>query len=91
MARRRAHPRPLCTTEQRQALPELQEGRCAIRGCEATDLHVDHSYRTGRVRGLLCRQHNTALGMFRDSPTLLRAAVAYLQNPPAKRLLVSSR
>jgi hypothetical protein len=35
---------------------------------------------------LLCRQYNASLGMFKDSPTLLKRALAYLQNPPAKAL-----
>jgi hypothetical protein len=47
---------------------------------------VDHSYRSGKTHGLLCRQHNAALGMFKDSPTLLKRALAYRQNPPAKAL-----
>jgi hypothetical protein len=64
---------------------ELQQGRCAI--CrEEAELFTDHSHRTGKTRGLLCRQHNAALGMFKDSPTLLKWAVAYLQSPPGKAL-----
>jgi Recombination endonuclease VII len=60
--------------------------RCAICGRDDVDLHIDHSRRTGKTRGLLCRQHNTALGMFHDSPKLLRQALAYLLKPPAQRL-----
>lgn len=81
----RRYPRPECSPAQRAALMELQQGRCAI--CrEEAELFTDHSYRTGKTRGLLCRQHNAALGMFKDSPTLLKRAVAYLQSPPAKAL-----
>jgi Recombination endonuclease VII len=83
---RRKYPYPVTTPEERQALEALQHGACAICGRDDLELFADHSYRTGKTRGLLCRQHNTALGMFRDSPTLLRAALRYLRNPPATQL-----
>jgi hypothetical protein len=86
MARRRTYPKPISTDDERAALAVVQGGACAICGKDDVALFVDHSYRTGRTRGLLCRQHNTALGMFKDSPTLLRAALAYLRHPPARRI-----
>lgn len=68
------------------ALLAAQDGVCAIcrqaetdtwRG-NVKDLAVDHDHETGRVRGLLCAQCNTALGKFRDDAELLRAAMSYL-------------
>ena len=70
-----------------------QEGLCAIcrRPETITDprlegigrgtrrLAVDHDHATGEVRGLLCYNCNTALGLFRDDPEALRAAIAYLE------------
>jgi hypothetical protein len=56
----------------------LQDGKCAI--CkEAHDLlDVDHCHTTNKVRGLLCRNCNQALGKFRDSIEILQAAISYL-------------
>lgn len=41
-------------------------------------LCVDHCHITGKVRGLLCRRCNTALGMFGDSQVLVERASQYL-------------
>jgi hypothetical protein len=81
----RRFPRPECTEAQWRAILDLQQGRCAICG-EEKELHQDHSYRTGKTRGGLCRQCNCALGMLKDSPSRLKRALAYLRNPPAKAL-----
>jgi hypothetical protein len=65
-----------------------QGGRCAI--CGSTDpkttkgqarfgdFAVDHDHKTGKVRGLLCGHCNTGLGLFRDDPNHLEAALRYL-------------
>lgn len=59
-----------------------QRGLCAICG-ESPKLHgrlsVDHDHSSGKTRGLLCLQCNTALGSLRDSPGRLRAAIIYLE------------
>lgn len=66
-----------------EAKRESQAGRCAICNGEPTGrwktLHIDHDHKTGQVRGLLCNECNTALGMFRDSADLLRKAAEYLE------------
>jgi hypothetical protein len=84
----RKYPKPECPIAERQALMELQGGKCGICGevFPAKDLMTDHSYRTGKTRGLLCRQHNAALGFWKDSPTMLKKALACLKSPPGKPL-----
>jgi hypothetical protein len=66
----------------RQKMLKDQRGRCAI--CKRTEtqigekLFVDHCHKTGRVRGLLCRNCNSGLGFFRDDSDLMWQAFAYL-------------
>ena len=58
-----------------------QDGRCAI--CERLPedevLRVDHDHSTGKIRGLLCRHCNLALGNMKGDISLLRKAIAYLE------------
>jgi len=42
-------------------------------------LSVDHCHETGRVRGLLCADCNTAIGNFKHNPEVLRAAAKYCE------------
>ena len=65
-----------------------QGGRCAICGEpltfragkeNANPGSVDHNHATGKIRGLLCRKCNTALGMLDDNPTKAESLVAYLR------------
>lgn len=68
------------TEEQRAAMLAWQHGVCAICGVspEQSKLDVDHNHITGKVRGILCRSCNLALGMFKDDRRLVQIAVAYL-------------
>jgi len=52
--------------------------RCAICGTK-NNLVIDHDHRSKLIRGVLCGKCNPALGMFRDSPRLLKRAAKYLQ------------
>jgi len=42
-------------------------------------LSVDHCHKTGKIRGLLCSNHNRGLGMFSDSIVELLKAIKYLE------------
>lgn len=67
-----------------------QGGRCAICGNRPgrKRLAVDHDHQTGEVRGLLCeRDNHRLLGGAKDSLSILRRAVAYLEQPPARAAL----
>jgi hypothetical protein len=57
-----------------------QNGACAICGGPPGEraLNVDHDHGTGQIRALLCTRCNIGMGGFRDSPNLLRKALAYL-------------
>lgn len=39
---------------------------------------IDHCHNTSKVRGAICRNCNTGLGMFGDSELLLKKAISYL-------------
>lgn len=43
---------------------------------------LDHNHHTGKFRSLLCSKCNVGLGMFDDSPRLLRLAALYLKVKP---------
>ena len=65
---------------------EGQKGLCAIckdpeRRIESgivTRLCVDHDHKTGKVRGLLCRRCNSAIGLVNDDIVMLSRCIEYL-------------
>ena len=72
--------------EDYKSLLAFQGGGCSICRTPPPDgryLAVDHDHATGAIRGLLCTNCNTALGVMGDDPERLRHAIAYLANPPA--------
>jgi protein-arginine kinase activator protein McsA len=56
-----------------------RENKCDICSEQVKSLHVDHCHTTGKVRGYLCGSCNRALGLFKDSPKVLKQAYQYLQ------------
>jgi hypothetical protein len=63
-----------------EEMVRLQNGVCKICGNpdRRRGLAVDHDHSTGVIRGLLCSQCNTALGLFKDNPAVLGSAIQYL-------------
>lgn len=65
------------TEQQYTSMQEEQGGLCAL--CSRRKkLVVDHCHSTGKVRGLLCDQCNTGMGMLGDTEESLRRATTYL-------------
>jgi Recombination endonuclease VII len=85
------------TAEDYKRLLEAQGGCCAICGGKRSyNLDVDHDHALEKagslprqtVRGLLCKQCNRRiLRSVRDDVSVLRNAIAYLENPPAQTVL----
>lgn len=65
-----------------ETMVEQQSRLCLI--CQKPEtkkgnrLSVDHCHQTGKIRGLLCNECNTGLGLFQDDPFRLDRAISYL-------------
>lgn len=75
------------TVEEYDAMYEEQHGVCLVCSKPSTKLdgygniarlHVDHNHDTGEVRGLLCNNCNTALGLLKESPEIIRRLGDYI-------------
>lgn len=76
------------TEAERDELIASQGGVCCI--ClAALPEHVDHCHETGRVRGVLCFNCNSAIGKLGDDPDAVRRAAAYLEGTSWKPILVA--
>jgi 5-methylcytosine-specific restriction endonuclease McrA len=65
-----------------QRMLDAQGGRCAICGNKPVTIRlaVDHDHVTGRVRGLLCRRCNRALGLWEGDPQKMRNLIGYVRD-----------
>lgn len=81
MAKRKPHSpetRALMSAGQTAAHARKPLGVCDI--ChELKPLNQDHDHVTGKQRGKLCMNCNTAIGHLKDNPKILRDAVDYLE------------
>ncbi|MFI9581798.1 endonuclease VII domain-containing protein [Streptomyces sp. NPDC052236] len=76
------------TMAERDEMISAQMGVCSI--CLAAPaVHVDHCHETGRVRGVLCFNCNSAIGVLGDDPDIIRRAIAYLEGNAWKPTLVA--
>lgn len=77
------------SVEDAVALIELQEFKCYL--CElefGKDIPViDHSYLTGRPKGLAHRSCNAAIAAFNENPRVLRIVADNLERPPYEVLM----
>jgi Recombination endonuclease VII len=81
------------TKIQYEAMLKAQRGVCAI--CKGINknrnhLYVDHDHIDNRVRGLLCKDCNHALGLLQDSPERARLFIAYMERHGQLRLIKAS-
>ncbi len=68
------------TPEEMEFMRTKQSNKCAI--CRKNFVKtpfVDHCHVSRKIRGLLCSQCNTGLGMFEDNVSRVRDAMEYLQ------------
>lgn len=68
-----------------------QNGVCAIcdkiqENAKQKNLGVDHNHVTGLVRGLLCQNCNTAIGLMADNPDIAARAIDYLRRHGARNV-----
>ncbi|MFI9806984.1 endonuclease VII domain-containing protein [Streptomyces sp. NPDC052301] len=76
------------TEAERDAMVAAQRGLCVI--ClNAPAVHVDHCHKTGKVRGVLCFNCNSAIGKLGDDPDAVRRAASYLEGNSWKPILVA--
>lgn len=73
------------TPEIYESMFRAQNGVCSI--CEAPPINerlcVDHNHTTGKVRGLLCKSCNVAIGRFNDDTRTVKNAISYLEKHAA--------
>jgi hypothetical protein len=81
------------TSEQYNTLLVTQGNRCALcrseHGSSGNNgkLHVDHDYKTGRNRALLCMRSNMAIERLHTIPGWIREAQEYLKSADAEKIL----
>jgi hypothetical protein len=70
------------TNVQYDALAKEQHNRCAICGIHQSQVKrtfaVDHNHETSQIRGLLCLNCNTAIGLLKESEELCDKMKIYL-------------
>jgi len=66
------------TLEQYEAMLAAQNGKCSICKNAHDKMCVDHCHSSGRIRGILCDPCNTAIGLLKDNPYVVKSARDYL-------------
>lgn len=77
------------TKKKYQEIESNQKYKCFI--CQTmfppSKLQIDHCHETGIARGLLCRNCNLGLGLFKDNKKILGRAIFYLNTYPTLELI----
>ena len=76
------------TPEQFAAKWEAQGRKCSICGIKPDSPYhivVDHCHRTNKVRDILCKHCNAALGSMRDNPDIAIKMAEYLEKHKERR------
>lgn len=76
------------SAEQYEAMHNEQNGLCAIclrperstRNGVLRKLCVDHCHKTNKIRGLLCKDCNTAIGLLEENVEAFHRAAEYVRN-----------
>ena len=69
---------------------DQQDGRCAAcKNAHRRRLQVDHCHESGRIRGLLCGNCNSALGHAKDDIIRLRNLIRYLQEQQSPEAVIA--
>ena len=74
------------TFDEYEELLSKQNKKCAICGIDNNGKYrnkprafaVDHCHTTGKIRGLLCSDCNTGIGLLKDNINFLQSAIKYL-------------
>lgn len=71
------------TVDQYDEMYAAQKGKCLI--CKELKnpygqyrMHIDHDHETGKVRGLLCGNCNSAIGLLKEEPSIFDSAKEYV-------------
>jgi len=57
-----------------------QNSLCKICSCHLDTPQIDHCHTTGKVRGLLCRNCNTSLGLLKENTNTLHSMIQYIND-----------
>lgn len=72
--------RPGVRSKVRDEMVISQQGLCAICRDPLIEANLDHDHTTGRIRAVLCRSCNLALGHLKDDASLADRAADYLRS-----------
>ena len=71
------------TVEDYLTVLHTQDSKCAICRTPQSEFSrrfaIDHCHTSKKFRGLLCLNCNTALGLFKDSPSIMQQAILYIK------------